>query len=113
MQLGSRVIEEILAQFTSEDDDVRRDLSGDLGSLLFRAGRPDDGERVLRDLIAAAPNRAIGYVSLADAWPKNRANQERSLALLEEAAARVEDAEDWDLEERIDALRGELATPTA
>jgi hypothetical protein len=110
---GSRVLEEVLAQFTSADDALRRNLSGDLGSLLFRAGRPEAGERVLRELIAAAPSHAIGYVSLAEAWPGSRADQERSLALLEEAAARVEDAEDWDLEERIDALRAKLARPTA
>lgn len=105
---GSRVIEEVLAQFTSVDEELRLSVSGDLGSLLFRAGRPEDGERVLRELIAAHPDRAVGYVNLADAWPKNRADKERSLALLEEAAARVKDAEDWDLEERIEELRAEL-----
>ena len=110
---ASRVIEEVLAQFTSEDDDLRRSLFGDLGSLLFRAGRPEDGERVLRELIAASPDHAIGYVHLAEAWPANRTDQERSLALLEEAARRVEDAEDWDLEQRIEELQAELARPTA
>ncbi len=109
---ASRVVEEVLAQFASEDDHLRRDLSSDIGTLLFRAGRPEDGERVLRELIAAFPEHAAGYVSLADAWPEDRAYQERSLALLEEAAARVEDAEDWDLEPRIEALRAALAKPS-
>jgi hypothetical protein len=52
-------------------------------------------------------------VNLVEAWPRSRANQERSLALLEKAVARVEDAEDWDLQQRIEALRADLAMPTA
>ncbi len=108
-----RILEEVLAQFTGEDDDLRLNVSGDLGSLLFRAGRPEDGERVLRELIAASPDHAVGYVNLVEAWPASRADQERSLALLEEAAARVVDAEDWDLEQRIETLRAGLAEPTA
>jgi hypothetical protein len=108
-----RAVLQVLAQFTGEDDNLRLNVSGDLGSLLFRAGRPEDGERVLRELITASPDRAIGYVNLVEAWPGSRADQERSLALLEEAAARVVDAEDWDLEQRIEALRADLAMPTA
>jgi tetratricopeptide (TPR) repeat protein len=105
---ASRVLEEVLAQFTGEDHELRLNLSGDLGGLLFRAGRPVDGERLLRAMIAAYPDHAIGYVSLAEAWAESRADQERALALLQEAAARVKDGGDWDLEDRIDALRADL-----
>jgi predicted Zn-dependent protease len=115
---ASGTFEELLAQFTGETGEVRRELEADRGELLFRGGRPEDGERVLRRVIAAHPAHAVGYATLAREWTRSeaagRADLQRALALLDEAAQRrVEDAGLWELSARRKELRERLAAAGA
>jgi hypothetical protein len=109
---GVTLCEQVLGQFLDEDDAFRRSFRAAMGELLFMAGRPGDGERVLQGLIEEFPDLAIGYAYLADALagserrPGTAEGRERAIALLEAALARpVRDAEDFSLRERLRDLR--------
>ena len=105
--IGVRFCQEVLAQFTGESDRFKACVREDLGDILCRAGRFDEGEKVFLELIHDRPESAGGYVKLADALVDRIAdsptNLERARSLLEQALAKP-DAEDFDVASRIDDL---------
>jgi hypothetical protein len=116
-RIGVEFCEWFLKQFTDEIPVHLENMRGALGQLHFCAGDPVRGEEVLRALIAELPRRAVGYSRLAEAlasyqypWHGSQPlDPKRALAVLEEAmAAGVEDAEDYELEDRIEELRREV-----
>ena len=71
-----------------------------------------EGEWILREMIRAKPDRARGYVGLADEWgfrPRGASRSPdyaRAIALLEQAVAYpVVDGGDWALKVRLEDLR--------
>jgi hypothetical protein len=114
---GVEFCEYVLKQFTDEIPVHRENIRGALGQFHYCAGDPVRGEEVLRALIAELPHRAIGYSRLSEAlasdlysWHGSEPlDLKRALAVLEEAvAAGVEDAEDYELADRIEELRREF-----
>jgi hypothetical protein len=110
---GAEVLAEVLAQFPDEPEGWRLPLVCDRARLLYETGAREDSERLLREQIAAYPDQAGAYVTLADLWASRASDDldpvRRALALLEEATAKpVVDAKDWDLEARVQALRDRL-----
>jgi hypothetical protein len=104
-RLAAATLGEVLARFPDESDGWTLPLVYDRAELIYEAVSREEGERILRDQIAAHPERAGGYATLALLWEEDGKEQE-ALRLLEEAAARpVVDGEDWDLEGRIADLR--------
>ena len=112
-ETGVRVLRDALTLFPDEDENEIAHLRCDLGSLLFAAGRPEEGEATLTALIREHPRLPHGYVALADelSGPASSAAEvERAHALLETALnLPVEDAESWDIETRIADLKARLA----
>jgi hypothetical protein len=108
---GVRLCEQALAQFHGESFLFRLNFRADLGVFHFRAGQPEEGERVLRALIRDHPDCAAGYVTLSECLCEMPAgpsalDRERAAALLEEALARpVTDADDYDVAARLADLR--------
>ena len=110
---GIEFCEEILRQFPDEEELFRRNFRGDLGVLYFMAGKAEQGEKVLLELIRDYPDHATGYAFLSDRLglgfapsPQGKPiDLARAIRLLEEALARpVKDAADYDLQARLDDL---------
>jgi len=113
--VGIRLCEDVLARFVDESDLFRRGFRTDLGVFHFLAGSPDEGERVLFEVIQDNPDTAVGYVRLAEMLGEGarRADgpidSQRAQKILEEAIARpVKDAADYDLEARLQELRDSI-----
>jgi len=113
---GIRFMEQVLDQFTEEDELFIMNFMCDLGTLYFRAGREADGEKWFREIIRKNPRKAQPYAHLSDALAFDRRGDkgprdfERAIQVLEEAlAVPVEDAEDFELDVRIADLREQLA----
>ena len=109
---GVSLCEEVLARFPDESELFTINFRADLGEALYLAGRPEDGERVLLQVIDDRPDHPAGYARLSDMLgfgrgPGDRpANRDRAIALLESALARpVEDAKGWGLDTRLEDLR--------
>jgi hypothetical protein len=117
-KIGIQLCKEVLAYFPGEDELFRTNFRANLGEFYFRAGENAEGEHVLLELIRDHPDRAAGYVRLADVFgygptPNSEPiDRERALGLLEQALARpVTDAADYDLEMRLAELRGQAHEP--
>ncbi len=109
---GVQLCEDVLHHFPDETELFRLNFRADLGEFYYLAGRPQDGERVLLNLIRDYPDRAAGYARLSDilAYGARRhdtpRDPQRAEKLLEDALARpVTDASDCDLATRLDDLR--------
>ncbi len=109
---GVQLCEDVLHHFPDETELFRLNFRADLGEFYYLAGRPQDGERVLLNLIRDYPDRAAGYARLSDilAYGARRhdtpLDPQRAEKLLEDALARpVTDASDCDLATRLDDLR--------
>ena len=115
-EIGIRLIGEVLHQFVDESLDAVLNLRCDLGRLLCRAGRCEEGQAMFQAIINEHPEQSCGYIELADEL--GRAKQEdadipRAIALLEQALAYpVIDAADWHVEDRLADLRQELGRRT-
>jgi hypothetical protein len=108
----------VLTHFPGEDELFRINFRADLGEFHFRTGENTEGEHVLLELIREHPDRATGYVRLADYFGygptpnSGPIDRERALELLEQALARpVTDAADYDLEMRLAELREQAHEP--
>ena len=84
--------------------------------LCCQAAADEEGEEVFKQVIRDHPDRAQGYVHLADALDyrgRHReapADLERAIEVLQQALDRpVVDAADFDLQARIEYLREDLA----
>jgi hypothetical protein len=117
-RIGIQLCKEVLALFPGENELFRTNFRANLGEFHFRAGENAEGEGVLLELIRDHPDRAAGYVRLADCFgygpPPNGKpiDRERALELLEQALARpVTDAADYDLEMRLAELREQAHKP--
>jgi hypothetical protein len=113
-EAGIAFCADVLARFPAEDALTRENFRGDLGVLHFKAGRPEQGQKVLQGLIRDLPHRSIGYAFLSDMlgeddlpWADGKAlDRPLAITLLEQALARpVEDAGDYDLEFRLQHLQ--------
>jgi hypothetical protein len=108
---GVQLCEGVLSQFPDESELFCLNFRADLGEFYYLAGRPQEGERVLLDLIHDHPDRAAGYARLSDilangARPDDGSlDTDRAQKLLEDALARpVTDAADYDLEARLNDI---------
>ncbi len=117
--LGEQLCREVLAQFTDEDGLFGLNLRADLAEFLYLDDRPEQGEAVLLQLIEDHPDEPLGYARLSSILgygprgPRGGAAPDvrRAIALLEQALARpVRDALSWDLQARLDDLRGSQST---
>ena len=113
-EAGMRLCHDVLAQFPDDDEIFVTAFRGDLGEFYFLAGRPEEGERILSELIADHPDSSIGYARLSDLLGHGvRPNDppidlQRAIDLLETALAKpVADAEDFDLAARLSDLRSQ------
>jgi hypothetical protein len=109
---GIAVLERSLGQFTEQDRYGRIVDVTDLAFLHYRLGHEEIGERILLGVIEEFPERASGYACLSDELAERRPGEDRprdlsrAIVLLEQALARpVDDADDWDLERRLEDLR--------
>lgn len=111
--IGIRLIGEVLHQFVDESLNAVLNRRCDLGRLLCRAGRREEGLATWQTIISEHPEQSCGYVELAEELGRTAqadADIPRAIALLEQALAYpVVDAADWDLEYRLADLRQELA----
>jgi len=109
---GVRFCNEIAAQFVDEDDLFRRNFRTDLGEFHFLAGCPNEGEEVLLGVIRDYPDRAAGYVRLAEILGHGCRPGDppidilRAQTLLDDAITRpVQDAQKYGLEGQLKDLR--------
>ncbi len=107
-QAGVAFSMDVLAQFRGESDSFLGNFQADLGEFHFLAGEPGKGEGVLQELILQQPEKALGYVRLADMLGHGLRtgeppiDPERAVAILRQALTRpVRDAGDYDIEARI------------
>jgi len=116
--LGEQLCREVLAQFVGEDGLFELGFRSDLGEFLYLDERPDEGEAVLLKLVEDHPDEPSGYTRLSSILgygPRGRRgggalDLPRAIAVLERAIARpVRNAESWDLQARVDDLRGALS----
>ncbi len=108
------VIQEIRDLLTEETEEYRRMLVEDHAGLLFRTGRPEEGEQIFREVIAREPAHPDAYLALswllAPDTSDDRGKIASALALLEEAAAkRTEPGDHWGLDPRLEQLRERIA----
>jgi hypothetical protein len=103
----------VLDQFVEESADFLRSFACELVFLYFAKGRREEGVRLAREIIEADPTRTAAYVELADGLvlcPPGSGfvpDYEGAIAALEEAAAApVTDGDDYDLDLRLEELRG-------
>ena len=112
-ETGIRVLRDALRLFPDEDEIEIANMRGDLGRLLFAAGRPEEGEATLTAAIREHPRWPHGYVALADELSGPGSTGEevaRALQWLETAwNLPVEDAASWDIDTRIADLKARLA----
>jgi hypothetical protein len=104
------VVDEVRALLSEEGAEYQSMLVSDQAGLLFRTGRPGEGERVLRDLIAREPANVEAHLwlamLLAPTGSEDRGELARALKLLEEAAVKRGQASDeWDLGMQITDMR--------
>ena len=116
-EIGCEVCEFLLAQFVDEEAWRLLYVRGDLGTFHALADRFEDAERVLLELMREYPEKARGFVWLAEILlGLGRGEPPRDLlrarAMLERAL-RCEDAEDFDVEARIVIVDRMLAVSTA
>lgn len=110
-EIGIRLCEDVLSQFLDEGELFRLNFRADLGEFYYLAGRAEEGERILLDLIHDHPDRAAGYARLADILGHGARPQDgpldphRAEKLLEQALARATDALGYDVRTRLNDLR--------
>jgi tetratricopeptide (TPR) repeat protein len=115
---GLRFMSELLAILPNAEENLN--ISGDLAMLCFNLRRDAEAEQQCQRLIREHPDRAIGYVSLADGLLRDSfkgahdpARIQRAIRILEQAlAVPVEDAADFDLPSRLAEARRLLSTGT-
>ncbi len=88
-------------------------IEGARANLLDACGRRDEALAVLRGMIEAHPERAVGYAMLSEALMDKEsmtaADVDEVIALLRRGIERAEDADDWELELRLEDLDAERA----
>ena len=111
---GASFCSQVLLQFPDESENLQENFRASMGEFHYLAGAPAVGEKVLTELIADRPHRAIGYAYMADMVGESKFNLghdqpidlPRAIHLLEQGLAYpVEDAEDYDLEKRLGWFR--------
>jgi hypothetical protein len=110
------LIQEVRALLSEETEQYQIMLLEDHAGLLFRTGRPEEGEQLLRDVIAREPANTDAYFSLAGLLAPDTSDDRgkiaSALALLEEAATKgVKPGDRWGLDSRIAELRERLEEP--
>jgi hypothetical protein len=102
---GIKLIDELLEQFSAENELFRQNLMMDKSTIFEIADRIDDAERAARAIIDAWPTKAIGYATLASVAEKAKRKRD-AIAVIEQAlAVPVDDADDFDLSWRLEYLR--------
>lgn len=117
-ELGIRFIRELLEALPKEEDNLG--CSADLAMLYFNLRRDVEAEQLCQRLVRDHPDRAAGYVALADGLLRDSfkstldtARVLRAIHSLEQALAYpVKDADDFDLASRLAEARGLLSTAT-
>ncbi|MCC7375985.1 MAG: SEC-C domain-containing protein [Verrucomicrobiales bacterium] len=106
---GMGIFQQLFERFPEQAADLT--MRAKFGLLHMRCGQREVGIQILERLIAEAPDRAVGYVELAeelafedpDATDEDR---QRAIRLMEQAIAYpVKDADEWDLEDRLDDMK--------
>jgi hypothetical protein len=102
---GVRFIDELLAQFYEEHELFRQNILADKADILRIANRHDDAIVVVNNIIRTWPNNAIGYTMLASVL-EDAGKPQAAIAALERAlAVPVGEADDFDIQARLDDLR--------
>lgn len=115
-ELGIRFIRELLEALPKEEDNLG--CPADLAMLCFNLRRDVEAEQHCQRLVRDHPDRAAGYVALADGLlhdsfkgTLDTARVLRAIHSLEQALAYpVKDADDFDLASRLAEARGLLST---
>ena len=102
-------------RFAGESGEVASAARAELVFFLGHAGRVDEADKLARNLIDEAPEKASAYCTLADAYmAQDPPAFEKAKGVLEEAREfPVEDADDWDLERRIEEVENKHAMKKA
>ena len=118
-ELGIHFFRQALEKLPDEHAGNRRLFRTEMAFLHYRLGQDEEGERILLDLIAQEPDKAAGYTCLADElssyWSAKDPPRDldRAIRLLEDALERpVDDADDWDVEGRLEYLRNKTKAST-
>jgi hypothetical protein len=110
------LLQEVRALLSDEDGEYQAMLREDHAGLLFRTGRPQEGEQLLRDVLAREPANTEVYFALASLLApfdsRDHSTIASAIALLEEAKTKQVSPEDQrELDWRIAELRERLDTP--
>jgi hypothetical protein len=114
-EVGIRFIKELVNALPAESEELH--FQGDLATLHFQTQQRVVGEECCEKLMRDHPERAIGYVVLAEGLLDRSSKKsptalaiQRAIAVLEQALALpVTDAEDFDLADRLADARKLLA----
>ena len=114
-QIGIRFIQELLEALPGEANEMV--LWSDLAQIHFHLQHNAEAEQLCQKLIHDHPDRAVGYVTLADglrrSFSKNAIDplrQQQAVRVLERALAfPVKDADDYDLAARLADVRESLS----
>ncbi len=108
--LGASFCDQVLLQFPDESTLLLENFRASLGEFLYLAGKHLEGEKVLNELIAEHPDRAIGYACFSDMLGDARYHLDhdeprdlsRAVEVLEKGLAYpVQDAADYNLDKRL------------
>ena len=109
--LGLEYCDAWLARFPDDGELVQVPFRSARGTFLLRLGERDQAEAEFLSIIARWPHRAGGYVALADALSEQHdpgarlpLDSARAKSVLRQALERATDGDEWDLEERLQAL---------
>ncbi len=104
---GAEFIGQFLAQFPGESDNNQQNMRADRAWLLAAADRWDEATDEFERLVEEFPDRAVGYVTWADAYLDHTPDGvSKAVELLEKARDRpVDDAGAWDLDTRLDEAK--------
>ena len=102
---GVFLVDAVLAQFANESDLYRQDLLAAKADIFALSGRFEEAERAAQVVIDMWPRCAIGYATLASVAEHAKRNVDAIAALERALSLPVDDAEDFDLAERLADLR--------
>lgn len=102
---GVLLVDAVLAQFANESDLYRQDLLAAKADIFALSDRFEEAERAAQVVIDTWPRCAIGYVTLASVAEHAKRNADAIDVLERALSVPVDDAEDFDLAERVADLR--------
>lgn len=102
---GLLLVDAVLAQFANESALYRQDLLAAKADILALSDRFEEAERAAQIVIDTWPRCAIGYATLASVAEHAKRNVDAIAALERALSVPVDDADDFDIAERLAGLR--------